>query len=95
MEEQNRSWSSEEAMANLESLTRLDWDRERLPEGARELLGTYETAIPQLTTEIRRLREELRKQQQDPAEESSEGSEGKGGYEDLTEFARRLGLDQR
>lgn len=97
MDEEQRTWTSEEAMSNLESLTRLEWDREELPEGARELLATYEAAIPQLAAEIRRLRGELREQ---PDEESSEGPESEGsgdttGYEDLAEFARRLGLEQR
>ncbi len=99
MEEQ-RTWTSEEALANLESLTRLDWDRNKLPEGARELLDTYEAAIPQLAVEIRRLRGELRAKQEESEEapESEENDEQSGstdGYEDLAEFARRLGLEQR
>ena len=96
MEEQ-RSWTSDEAMGNLERLTGLDWNRE-LPEGVAELLQTYETAIPQLTAEIRHLRRELHKRQREgladePSE--SEGSKSTTAHEDLDDLARRLGLDQR
>jgi hypothetical protein len=98
--EEQRTWTSEEVLANLESLTRLDWNRNKLPEGARELLETYEAAIPQLAVEIRRLRGELRAKQEQSRESSEEEPEGEGsdsteGYEDLAEFARRLGLEQR
>ncbi len=100
MDEQQRTWTSEEALANLESLTKLDWDRNELPEGIGELLQTYEVAIPQLAAEIRRLRGELRAKQEQSRESSEEEPEGEGsdstdGYEDLAEFARRLGLEQR
>jgi hypothetical protein len=74
--EEQRTWSSEEALANLESLTRLEWDRRKLPEGAKELLDTYETSIPQLAAEIRRLRGELRAKQEQSRESSEEEPEG-------------------
>lgn len=106
MDEQ-RTWTSEEAMANLESLTKLGWNREQLPEGVGELLKTYETALPQLAAEIRVLRRNLKEAQreaehEDPDGEPSaeggsaeEGSESTDAYEDLAAFARRLGLEQR
>lgn len=100
MDEQQSTWTSEEAMGNLESLTRLEWNR-KLPEGVRELLETYEAAIPQLAAEIRRLRGELREErrkqsgEESPEGPESEDSENTTGYEDLADFARRLGLDQR
>jgi hypothetical protein len=98
--DEQRTWTSEEAMANLESLTRLDWDRGELPEGARELLESYEAAIPQLAVEIRRLRTELRRRQEESREDAeeepeSEDSGATDAYEDLAAFARRLGLEQR
>lgn len=93
MDEQ-RTWTSEEAMGNLESLTRLQWGREELPEGVRELLQAYEAAIPQMTSEIRSLRQELRGKTE--AEGQPEGaSSSSSAYEDLAEFAKRLGLDQQ
>lgn len=92
MEERQRTWTSEDAMSNLESLTRLEWDRD-LPEGVKELLATYEAAIPQLTDEIRRLREQQRERSSGEFSED-EGSGDTTGYEDLADFARRLGLDQ-
>lgn len=98
MDEQQRTWTSEEALANLESLTKLDWDRNELPEGVRELLQTYEVAIPQLAAEIRLLRGKLREDTDESSEdETSEGrsSETNDGYEDLVDFARRLGFEQR
>ena len=93
MEEQ-RTWTSEEAMSNLQSLSRLQWSREELPDGVRELLQTYETAIPEMAAEIRGLRGELREKQR----EESKGEESSGsttGHEDLSELAKRLGLDQQ
>ncbi len=98
MDEQQRTWTSEEALANLESLTKLDWDRNELPEGVGELLQTYEVAIPQLAAEIRLLRGKLREvMDEGPDDEASEGreSETSDGYEDLANFARRLGFEQR
>lgn len=101
MEDRQKTWTSEEALKNLESLTRLEWDREKLPEGARELLETYESAIPQLSREIRSLRKQLREERENgPSGQPDEGSEdqhsgGSTGYEDLAAFARRLGLEQR
>lgn len=104
MDDQQRTWTSEEALGNLESLTRLDWNRRELPEGVRELLETYEAAIPELAAEIRSLRGELKEAQREAPQEpegegSEEGSEGSSGapdaYEDLAAFARRLGLEQR
>ena len=93
MEEQ-RTWTSEEAMSNLESLTRLQWSREELPDGARELLQTYETAIPEMAAEIRRLRGELREKNRGE-NKSEESSSSASGYDDLNELAKRLGLDQQ
>ncbi|MDN5697657.1 MAG: hypothetical protein L0G70_06720 [Rubrobacter sp.] len=95
--EDQKTWTNEEAMSNLESLTRLRWSREELSEGVRELLQTYEAAIPQMAAEIRGLRGELEKGQGEASDQSSEGegSNAPDAYEDLAEFARRLGLDQR
>jgi len=97
VDDEQRTWTSEEALANLESLTRLDWDRGKLPEGTRELLASYEAAIPELAAEIRRLRGELREQQRrQPGDEPEGGDSGASdAHEDLAEFARRLGLEQR
>lgn len=93
MEEQ-RTWTSEEAMSNLESLTRLQWNREELSDGVRELMQTYETAIPEMAAEIRRLRGELKEaRRQESKEEDESGSTT--AYEDLSDLAKRLGLDQQ
>lgn len=96
MEEQ-KTWTSEEAMSNLESLTKLKWSREELPDGVRELLQTYETAIPEMAAEIRSLRGELRENQrkENKSEESSSADSSTTGYDDLAELAKRLGLDQQ
>lgn len=81
-------------MGNLDSLTRMDWNRE-LPGGLAELLETYEAAISQFTAEIRHLLGELHKQQGErSANERSQG-ESPRGYEDLAHLVRRLGLDQK
>lgn len=102
MDEQQRTWTSEEAMANLESLTKLDWARDGLPEGVGELLRTYEAAIPQLAAEIRGLRGDLKEAQRESKHEAPGGDtsaeeheESQDAHEDLASFARRLGLEQR
>lgn len=95
---EQRTWTSEEAMSNLQSLTRLQWSREELPDGVRELVQTYETAIPEMAAEIRSLRGELREKQrgENKSEESSSaGSSSRTGYDDLDDLAKRLGLDQQ
>lgn len=102
MDDQQRTWTSEEALGNLESLVRLDWDRGKLPEGAKELLQTYEAAIPELAAEIQSLRGKLKEAQKEQKREESgedssedESSDSTDAYEDLAAFARRLGLEQR
>ena len=91
--EDQRTWTSEEAMSNLQSLTRLQWSREELPDGVRDLLQTYETAIPEMAAEIRGLRGELREMRRE--ESKNEESSSTTGYDDLSELAKRLGLDQQ
>lgn len=98
MEEQ-RTWTSEEAMSNLQSLTRLQWGREELPDGVRELLQTYEAAIPEMAAEIRSLRGELREKQREESKGEKNKSEESSGsataHEDLADLAKRLGFDQQ
>lgn len=93
--EDQKTWTSEEAMSNLESLTRLRWSREELPEGVRELLQTYEAAIPQMAAEIRGLRKNPRDDEREEAHKDEADSSSSTAYEDLAEFAKRLGLDQQ
>ena len=59
-----------------------------------ELVQTYETAIPEMAAEIRRLRGELREKHRE-GNKDQESSGSTTGYDDLSELAKRLGLDQQ